>query len=554
MKTKWHECILWRVLSLGLLLCCAADTNQSPVTRGRSLFLKLETSQSKLATTESSPAAGGSSLTPVTSPRSMRSAESEAARVQSGFASLPDVSVTCSRSDFVVRVKAAFYGLGARAEELTLGSGCRSNGVLRPYGDFIFTYPLTACEAVRETPSGYLLYKTVLHYKPSATRFPSRAQPLDVAIECRYQRSHHVYRLAVKPTWKTAVMRKKLMGRPSDFKIELMDDSWSAPSKKPAYQLGQTVNIQVTALHLPPGGKLYISSCYTAPFSGSDLSLKYTIIDNLGCMLDSMKHPGASQFIHQTHKTLQFSLKAFQFTSDPDTGVSIHCKLSITSEDPSPAHKSCTYRANGWTAISGDDSICECCDSQCVTPKPRRVMQTGFASSDLLFVSDQPYTAGAGSSTVVMSGEDQNKAPRLRTDELNSQESLWKSTDVLKYGREEEEEPRLTTEPDVETLIFRHGVLVEERNESEEDSSGYDEEEEEEEGDDFLEGEDEEERSGGEEGEISARLHWAQSEQVKYEPLNSDEERKHSGRGEERKDDSLADVVDDEMTWYFTWR
>lgn len=40
-------------------------------------------------------------------------------------------------------------------------------------------------------------------------------------------------------------------------------------------------------------------------------------------MLDSKRDPGASQFISRTDKTLRFSMKAFQFTSDPDTEVSM---------------------------------------------------------------------------------------------------------------------------------------------------------------------------------------------------------------------------------------
>lgn len=41
------------------------------------------------------------------------------------------------------------------------------------------------------------------------------------------------------------------------------------------------------------------------------------------CMLDSKRDPGASQFMSRTDKTLRFSLKAFQFTSDPEMEVSI---------------------------------------------------------------------------------------------------------------------------------------------------------------------------------------------------------------------------------------
>lgn len=40
------------------------------------------------------------------------------------------------------------------------------------------------------------------------------------------------------------------------------------------------------------------------------------------CLLDSKTDPGASRFVSRTDGTLRFSLKAFQFTSDPETEVS----------------------------------------------------------------------------------------------------------------------------------------------------------------------------------------------------------------------------------------
>nr|XP_019940519.1 PREDICTED: zona pellucida sperm-binding protein 3-like [Paralichthys olivaceus] len=610
MKTKWHVYILWSVLSLGLI-CCAADTYGSAFTRRKRGFSNLGNLKSKpvQVSTEFSlklPASAPplTKLSPPTrlpplKPRSMRPA-----KIQSDFAAVPDVSVTCSTSDLVVRVKPAFYGLGAEADELRLGGTCRSNGVLTPYGDLLFTYPLTACDSVREAPRGYLVYKFVLHYAPSPKRFPSRAQRIDVDIECRYQRNHHVYQLAVKPTWQTAVMRKRLQGRPSDFKIELMDDSWSTPARPHVYQLGQTVNVQVSALHLPFGGKLYISSCYATPSSGSKSFLKYTIINNFGCMLDSKRDPGASRFIYRTDKTLQFSLKAFHFTPDPDTEVSIHCELSVTSEDPSPTHKACTYRGNRWKALTGDDSLCECCDSQCLTSEPWKAMTEGSASSESLLVSDQPYATEEGflplsPSLFSVSREDKTTVSR-QIDEQRSPEFVWESADVVEYDDYDDEEEYteeelgevesriifgLTTEPKSEKSVFRHGVLVEERseaevknvNEPEVDGSAYDTE-------NVFEGEEEQEISEGREDETSdaqqiihsnqregeVLRHWAQLEQLRVglqrevQPPVSDgeeEKRTYTGRGEEhdraydeerKNDDDLADV--DDMTWYFTWR
>ncbi|XP_054470399.1 uncharacterized protein si:ch211-67f13.7 [Anoplopoma fimbria] len=586
MTAKCYLYILWSVLSL-CSPSCALDTSESTLTKRKRVF-KLGTPNSKqIKQSGASPLPHLMSPRPhppPPTPRPMRP-EEPGPKIQSDFAYLPDVSVTCSTSNFVVRVKPSFYGLGADAEELKLGSTCKSNGVLGPYGDLLFTYPLTSCDAVRESPRGYLLYKFVLHYEPSSKRFPSRAHRINVDIECHYQRNHHVYKLTVQPTWETTVVRKKLRGSPSDFQMELMDDSWSRPVKSQVYQIGKTVNFQVSAPHLSTGGKLYINTCYATPSSGSTSSLKYAIIDNFGCMLDSKSDPGGSQFISRTDKTLRFSLKAFQFTSDPDMEVNIHCKLFVISEDPGPAHKSCTYRGNRWKALTGDDSVCECCDSQCVTSKPWRALMEGSASSGSLMVSDQPYTAEDDLPPVTREGV-----------ELKSPENLWESADLVKYNdddehdyadeEEEEEEEKherdeedsgfihgVMTEPD--ELGFRERVLVEEKTESvgkdsnnfEEDGSGY-----------VVQEESEEDEINLNQKEAEVLRHWEEVEQM-FQSENTlqrglhllvsegeEENRNHTGRGDEddrliasevewKNDDGLSDLVDDsEMTWYFIWR
>lgn len=275
MKTKRHLYILWSVLSLGLL-SCAVDTYEAQFTTKKRV-LKLGTprsqsvKQSRTKSSQRSPTSTSSQR--AYRPRSMRPEEPEA-KIQSHFAYLPDVSVTCSTSDFVVRVKPAFYGLGADKEELKLGSSCRSNGVLRPYGDLLFTYPLTACDAVRQVrsvpfacrlplhnleitkPVSYLTvapWLSVLQIRAPLWAFTKALPQQSAQDQCGHwmslskvrvvsqifssscvwkpdvynlqnlSRNHHVYQLTVKPTWKTAVVRKRLKGSASDFKMELMD-------------------------------------------------------------------------------------------------------------------------------------------------------------------------------------------------------------------------------------------------------------------------------------------------------------------------------------------
>ncbi|XP_077587648.1 zona pellucida sperm-binding protein 3-like [Stigmatopora nigra] len=286
---------------------------------------------------------------------------------------LADVSLTCSAFDLVLRVKPSFYGIGADESELQLGPNCRSNGVLSPSGDLLFAYPLTACGSRKELTSEFLVYKYTLYYEPSTEKFPSRASRVDVEIECRYRRYHDVHQLAVKPTWRTTYLRKKLKVHSNEFQIHLMDDSWSNPVENLVFHLGQEVHVQISAPRLPIGSRLYVDNCFALPQNGSSTSRKYTIIGNLGCMLDSKRDPGGSSgFLQGANKTLRFSFKAFQFILDSDRQVGIYCKLFASSEEPSPVRKSCTYGDNRWTALLGHDAICQCCDSRCGSARSKR--------------------------------------------------------------------------------------------------------------------------------------------------------------------------------------
>ncbi|XP_029544582.1 uncharacterized protein LOC115146658 isoform X1 [Oncorhynchus nerka] len=489
MKIKWWLCILWRVFSLSIAISTSGIYGSPSVSRpvGRRKVLKLGTSQGvgdlSTANRKSSPRILSHSIsfrTPQLTPAPVRIYSSPPPQIQRptlldrpvpksqrDFATLPDVSVTCSSGDFVVRVKRDFYGFEADTEELTLGSTCKSNGVLMPYGDLLFSYPLMECDGKRQMPPGYLIYTYVLHYTP-LTWFPRRAHRFNVQVECRFQRYHHVNQLVVRPTWETHTGLKKLKGR-VNFRIQLMDDAWAMPAKSQVYMLGQTINFQVSALNLSHGGKLFINHCYATTSKDRKTSLKFTVIDNFGCMLESQKNPGGSQFVSpRTDDTLRFFLSAFQFTSDPDTPVFLHCKLHVTSEETGPIHKSCTYQENRWKAVMGEDSICDCCDSKCVTPKPRRSMVKGFASSGPLLLLDQPSAPKGGFPPVSPSLVEDTVWFETKMDEFDNPD-LLETIDVEKYCDKEEgytrskedESVPLEGEESVVQTVFRKGEIFE---------------------------------------------------------------------------------------------
>nr|XP_015825962.2 uncharacterized protein si:ch211-67f13.7 [Nothobranchius furzeri] len=544
MKTRWHLFILFIFIGT---LGSAAYAHKNTSTKGKK-WNKLKVKPMGARRSSQKVPGGASqpqissllSTTPVTPP--VRPGEPRA-RTQSDSAYVPDVSVTCSTSEFVVRVKTAFYGLGADAQELTLGSSCKSNGVVRPQGDLLFTYPVTECGAKRELPPGYLVYKYVLHYEPSPKRFPSNAHQINVNIECHYQRDQSVYQLAVQPTWHTVIMRKKLKGRSMDFQIKLMDDSWT-PAKSQVYLLGQTVNIQVSAPHLPPGLKLYINSCYATPPSSSKSSLKYAMIDNFGCMVDSKHDPGASQFISRTDNTIRFSLRAFQFTADPELEIGIHCKLSVASEDPGPAHKSCTYQGQRWRALTGRDSVCECCESTCTTSKPRRALMEGFARSGLLLVSDQPSAAEDDlqpNGPSAGGGEMENI--NFYTD-TNVHEKLWEHLRAEDYNGYKEKQPfeqsdvilGLLGEPDLaEERSFEEGE-VKDLNTGE-GGSGYD-------------TKDVSEDIGEENDDLLLQM-----ELESADPEEGKDEKRACSKTKNRRKVKQDNLVDKEAkTWIFKWK
>ncbi|KAL4624119.1 zona pellucida sperm-binding protein 3-like isoform X1 [Arapaima gigas] len=289
----------------------------------------------------------------------------------------PSFSVSCSGGALTLRVTAPPSG------NLTLGRRCRSNGVDRATGELLFTYSLISCGGTRQVRRRFILYRFVLRYGGSE----AGARRGRAHIECRLKRVHHVYKLAVRPTWDTpphALLRGPTVG----YRIQVMDASWTAPQPHRVHLLQQQVNVQVSVLHLPPRGRLYVDHCYATSSAEPKSRPRHTLIQNFGCMVD---HSGV--FTHRTRRTVDYAFDAFQFAQDPTTQVFLHCRLFVSAEGPGPTAKSCSYNPveKRWKSLTGPHSVCDCCDSLCVPTKTRRSMSEGFLSSGpLAFVHDLP--------------------------------------------------------------------------------------------------------------------------------------------------------------------
>ncbi|XP_043111453.1 uncharacterized protein si:ch211-67f13.7 isoform X2 [Puntigrus tetrazona] len=278
------------------------------------------------------------------------------------YSQLPDVSVICSRSEFVLRVKRHFYGFSAAAEELTLGETCKSNGVLEPHDGLLFTYALTDCQGERQGTA-------------CAQSGESWSSPVRSAVYLLGQQ-----------------VNVQVSTRHHNRGVQLFINSCYAAA---------TVNTLSQAS-------------------------KHGIIDNYGCLRESRMNSGASRFrFSGAENVVQFSFGAFQFIEAPDAKVALHCELSVSADGPSPTQKSCFYShtEKRWISVFGQDSVCHCCESVCNQTKTKRITNEGFVSSDQVLYSD-PVTSPF--STLPSSTLESNPMAHRNDDDIWFEDKLTK--------------------------------------------------------------------------------------------------------------------------------
>ncbi|XP_035265558.1 uncharacterized protein LOC118223304 isoform X1 [Anguilla anguilla] len=381
-------------------------------------------------------------LVPAVLPRAENTMTSTLAQSpQAETAALVDVSVNCSSTGFTVRVKRNFFGFAVTPSELTIGRTCKSNGVDESSDDLLFTYPLTSCDNRQEKLPGHTLYKYALHFVPEPTHLPVRwARCLTVDIECRVKSVHQVHLLAVRPTWATPA-RKMLQAQMPGYGIQTMNEGWTSPSPSSVFLLGQRVHFQVFAVSLPAGGRLYVDRCHASTAPNPDASVKHPVIENYGCMVHSKREGSSSGFCQRTDRTINFVLEAFQFDDNSTAQVFLHCHLFVAVGGPTSTAKSCTYsrKERRWKEISGRDSECDCCDSQCRLSGGGRPLHEGYQSSGpLVFAPVGPETKRSTPPTHHKQGEAVLPKSRLEEEEEEVEEEEEDRGAVFQDFEEEE--------------------------------------------------------------------------------------------------------------------
>ncbi|XP_041096653.1 uncharacterized protein LOC121308362 [Polyodon spathula] len=305
-----------------------------------------------------------------------------------------DVAVLCGESHMVVKVKKRFFGFGCTASQLSLGYNyeCQSNGVDRKTGDIVFTYSQSACGSKRSMPDGLVVYQNILRYVPNRRRSSiRRTHPLNIEIECRYPRFHHLYKLVFRPTWNPPAGIRTL--KQSGFDLIPMNSAWTKGSLSNVYQLGQVINFQARGYPRKPGQKIFVHSCHATASPDSNSTPQYNVIDNYGCMVDSKIEASNSSFVPpRTRDTINFVVDAFQFNVKPSSKIYLHCILFLAnSPQVTPGAKSCTYNRikKRWEELEGFNSVCTCCNSKCVGGALESLSEDLKSSGPLLFVGNE---------------------------------------------------------------------------------------------------------------------------------------------------------------------
>ncbi|XP_077327663.1 zona pellucida sperm-binding protein 3-like isoform X2 [Lithobates pipiens] len=319
----------------------------------------------------------------VGAPRGGTSRGSHAGRVIGVPRDLPQpgtspISIQCGEDNMVVNVQRDFYGIGKliKPSDLSLGpQGCKPDPQSTDT-TVTFQINLQDCGNLVQITQDWLIYTTNLTYSPTSSIPIIRTNPAVVPIMCFYYRHGNVSSQAVKPTWvpfSTTVSSEERLS----FSLVLMTEDWRGPRSSPIYQLGDILYIQASVdARNQIAMILYVDRCVATISPDATSSPSYDLITDNGCLVDGTQADSSSAFIAprvQTN-TLQFTVDAFRFLGNDVSLIYMTCYLraAAATQVPDPMNKACSYSqaTNGWSAVEGPSSICQCCGTSGTCSNP----------------------------------------------------------------------------------------------------------------------------------------------------------------------------------------
>nr|XP_023653734.1 uncharacterized protein LOC111836574 isoform X1 [Paramormyrops kingsleyae] len=289
------------------------------------------------------------------------------------------VEVQCRAGRIVVRVLRELFGLPNAQQDLSLGT-CQVNKVTPLH--FYFDYSLGSCKTMRKSFNDRMEYSNTLSYAPAFSGPVVRALPFRIPLQCIYYRFFNSYKAGYR-TCPKGTTEFKSLNMPSGITLTSLNDDWM---KNDVYLLGQPMNFEVKVPQKTRNERVYVNKCYVTKSANPTSTPRFAVIDNYGCMLDSVKNP-QSKFVPDARQNkIRFKIWAFVF---PETRTQVtqklfmHCETAIGGPVATPSAKACTFDGQRWKELFGADDACSCCSSKC---------PAGLKTSAMKIISSEPLS------------------------------------------------------------------------------------------------------------------------------------------------------------------
>ncbi|XP_048843653.1 zona pellucida sperm-binding protein 3 [Brienomyrus brachyistius] len=289
------------------------------------------------------------------------------------------VEVQCRAGRIVVRVLRELLGLPNAQQDLSLGT-CQVNKVTPLH--FYFDYNLRSCNTMRKSFKDRTEYSNTLCYAPEFSGPVVRAMPFKIPLQCVYYRFFNSYKAGYRPCPKGTTQFKSL-NLPSGITLTALNGNWK---KNAVYLIGQLMNFEVNVPQKTRNERAYVNKCYVTKSADPTSTPRFAVINNYGCMLDSLTNP-QSKFVPDAKRNkIRFKIGAFVFPGmrTPATQeLFMHCEIVIGGPIATPSAKACTFDGQRWKELFGADDACSCCSYKC---------PAGLQSNAVKIISSEPLS------------------------------------------------------------------------------------------------------------------------------------------------------------------
>ncbi|KAI5090045.1 hypothetical protein C0J45_20180, partial [Silurus meridionalis] len=282
-----------------------------------------------------------------------------------------NIELLCHVDRIYVRVVKSLFNNPDAGKYLKVGT-CSVNKATPEH--YYFLYPINNCNAQRQENENHVLYLNTMFYEPVTDEPVVRELPFSVPLECRYNKHFRAYSVGYRPQIEAGTVFLSLQ---SGVSLIPVDENWEPFATWQSFKIGQPMYFEARAPHGHAGKRLYISKCYITASQNPDDALKYTVIDNYGCMVDGKNTLQSMYYPSDDETMLRFSIGALMFKdtvshSADKKEMFIHCEMYLGPEIPTSSTKSCSYKADTqeWSELYEEDSVCACCDAACPAPDP----------------------------------------------------------------------------------------------------------------------------------------------------------------------------------------